>query len=255
MSKEKNLTKLDSNGEVIVDPIMVVKDRVYYVRQNKYEVVAYGPAIDRLYEFEKLGLEPEEIIRVLEINTENIRFLKEENEDLRNSFEHVDAENRDLAEKKKELCAINYQKFLAINELQKANEELNRRLKNQEHAIRVCTRSLSDMRKECDNKDLYINNLEMDNERLKKDKLGLRERNEALVEENERLRMKNIGLKEENEALKQQLKLYESNPLYLSDVWTSLMDYSNAKREYSILEEKALRLQDKLDRIENIVEE
>lgn len=65
MSKEKNLTKLDANNEVITECHNVFRDRVTYITKYPYGrydmVVGYGPAIDRLYEFEKLGLEPEEI--------------------------------------------------------------------------------------------------------------------------------------------------------------------------------------------------
>lgn len=74
MSKEKNLTYLSLHtGKVSVDSRS--HEWVRYSRSGIRCDQLNGPAIDRLYEFEKLGMEPEEIKEIL--NSNLVKALRE----------------------------------------------------------------------------------------------------------------------------------------------------------------------------------
>lgn len=82
MSNEKNLVTYNKHlGKNVVNAdedydyqyiTTAIPNVPHSIERHCY---AFGPAIDRLHEFEKLGMEPEEIVQLLKINTDNIRYL------------------------------------------------------------------------------------------------------------------------------------------------------------------------------------
>jgi chromosome segregation ATPase len=220
MSKEKNLTSVKTiNGYhgPCVDPQKHVYSREEYHEPNDpFEPYVrrvsippieglFGPAIDRLYEFEKLGMEPEEIEKLLENNQlkdRNIHSLVRDMNELRSANRKMYDENR----------------------------ELERRLKNVQHALSVATNSLTQQRTEIDelrsmNQKQYDNIAELQKEIAEREKvegasygeigqlseLVRLQRNaiDGYVDSNADLRKKLSRSVESNKALQKQIEYYQ----------------------------------------------
>ena len=108
MSKEKNLVYLNEYGVARVSSSRVAGQ----LANGSW----CGPAIDRLHEFEKLGLEPEEIERLRE-GYEKLKGARQANLVLGEM-------NNDLHRELKELRSMNQKQYENIAELQKENERL-----------------------------------------------------------------------------------------------------------------------------------
>ena len=97
MSKEKNLVRLS-----LFRSTPCTKDAYH---DNE---VYYGPAIDRLYEFEKLGMEPEEIEQKLKCRENLVAAkFKDEIDRLKNENEKLRATCMDLNAYNSRLCIEN----------------------------------------------------------------------------------------------------------------------------------------------------
>lgn len=148
MSKEKNLTFMNKGVPVVegakhrklahFDPLLKGDNCVNCLRsmslgvmkgQRELDSVIVGPAIDRLYEFEKIGLEPEEIEltmaqhdftifnRNIELQLENAN-LKNKNQSLQNNLKVARNELRNFKSAIYGLSPAN------VDRLQKENEML-----------------------------------------------------------------------------------------------------------------------------------
>lgn len=144
MSKEKNLVTYDLRGSVAVDGHghAWIEDHNCMLNDIFINPRLYitGPAIDRLHEFEKLGMEPEEIKEIL--NSNLVRALSE------NIKLKADVDRRDKA----------------IDGQNDYIRELKEKIKNQDAVIeqlRTMNQKQFDNLKECqtaiDNKDELIN--------------------------------------------------------------------------------------------------
>lgn len=132
MSKEKNLTMVRTiNGhtgpcvdpqthlycrEEIREPIDLHDPTIRYIKYSPVEGL-FGPAIDRLYEFEKLGMEPEEIERLQQRHNyfrARSRVLEDSNYELERSLKNIKADFENVVN------GTAYQK------IQEENEELKK---------------------------------------------------------------------------------------------------------------------------------
>lgn len=217
MSKEKNLTFMYGN-RVVSESAMACK-RCH----GDLGMVTFGPAIDRLHEFEKLGMEPEEIERKLKdykVAMNRVYGLANEKEALTKGYT-VTVE---------EYCT-------RINEKNEEIAELERRLKNVQHINNVCTNSITDMRHEIDtltkandelrsmNQKQYDNIAELQKEIAEREKvegasygeigrlseLVRLQRNaiDGYVDSNADLRKKLSRSVESNKALQKQIEYYQ----------------------------------------------
>lgn len=136
MSKEKNLTYLSlGTGKMSVDA-----REHEWMRYDRYGVrydQLNGPAIDRLHEFEKLGLEPEEI-----------RGRLEAADDYRKEIAALEKDNNNLR-------ALNQREFDTMYELRMEIEGLKKQIRDTDILL---ARRESAIKK----RDEYISNLEKD---------------------------------------------------------------------------------------------
>lgn len=252
MSKEKNLVFMNKRVPVVEgkghrklvhkEPELSMKPHcVSYLHFTSLDVKRYegeldsyivGPAIDRLYEFEKLGMEPEEIERKLKdykVVMNRVYGLANEKEALTKGYT-VTVE---------EYCT-------RINEKNEEIAELERRLKNAQHINNVCTNSITDMRHEIDtltkaNDELRsMNQKQYDNiAELQKE---IEDLNRVLTDANETTdywKTEARNAQKENRKLKHQCEVYMSRN----------SEQTRTVREYR---ERNEDLQEKVEKLEHI---
>lgn len=195
MSKEKNLT-IECCGKAACKEAMAYK----HYREG-VGIVAFGPAIDRLHEFEKLGLEPEEIERTLKINTENLTYLHDRLTEQTGLILGLEKENKELLEEietlREELAWYTGQHSTLISQNRNQAKTIkrlmgeNEGLKDGKYYRTVLER----------NKELIVENANLKN-RLHEKTNEYREKIMAMSEDCDELQ-------EENERLKQYVDLYE----------------------------------------------
>ena len=281
MSKEKNLTMLDPNGEAIaVNPHAIFKDMVSYPSAGiSMVLVGYGPAIDRLHEFEKLGLEPEEIKEkdstIERLNRENTErclamFDKDETiRDLQSKIEKLSKTNTELIAGKDRLKLENegLKQEIADRELVECN--LRRRIKELDTRIdpTICIRQLIE-----ENAELTVSNMELNRslDNLKADfenvvngtayqKLAteieeLQQRVTVLEETIDKFSVEET--KETIDNLKKEIERLQRFNSVLKTTTNALHHYVHQRNRYiKGLESELETLRDKLERIDCIMTE
>jgi chromosome segregation ATPase len=179
MSKEKNLTLVPGSFPV------VDATQHTWMRFNKDGVRCdqlFGPAIDRLYEFEKLGLEPEEIKEILEKGWKSDVLLGDCNVELTRR-------NRELESEIERLKCLGRRRYAAIQELQNDYSDALTLLKKRNDEIKALSATnteliagKSKLKSENDalsigvnNQNSYIKELQKENEELKRQLKNLKE--------------------------------------------------------------------------------
>ena len=140
MSKEKNLTSLSYVNKIPCTMDAECSNGVYY-----------GPAIDRLYEFEKIGMEPEDLASM----AGDYPHATHELAVAKNAYKDVQKENKDL---RKEIDYL-------VDRLDRVEDELER-VKEENNHLCVKNRELKVSDKE--NKDAWdeVNKLQAENKRF-----------------------------------------------------------------------------------------
>ena len=151
MSKEKNLTFIDNDVDRAVINLdghcskTVSEETPYANRPYLQWMYLFGPAIDRLHEFEKLGMEPEEI-----------RGRLEAADDYRKEIAALERDNNKLRDLNQRLHDRLTEQTGVVLGLEKENEKLKEWNANQSNTIRTAFDRYYEVRDE--NKELKEKN-------------------------------------------------------------------------------------------------
>lgn len=169
--KEKNLTYICAAG----DPATKDAHEWLGVLNGAFYT---GPAIDRLHEFEKIGLEPESIKKAIDNQTafigelrERIEVLEKERDALESTKDKFMSQNRRLIRENGDLRALNQRLYDKIADLEEKNKNLGYEIDNlvaENKALIETTKELQVLDDENRNAWGVCNELKADNARLKK---------------------------------------------------------------------------------------
>lgn len=160
MSKEKNLT---------FERSLDLSDNIYWIDTYGHQLFSgptyryfSGPAIDRLHEFEKLELEPEEIKH---LRSEN-NLLADTNENLSTQYLRL-LGDRDALKNEVEMANEKIEYWKTENSrLQDENEQLKDDLDIFRHGVRSDEKLIKNLQTRLENQANTIRELEKENEQL-----------------------------------------------------------------------------------------
>lgn len=279
----KNLVKVNRFHE---HPYYVESgtENIYVVERLTPEVGVYqisGPAIDRLFEFEKLGMEPEEIIKLKEENAnlineryeyhrkkarefqslnEDIKMLEEANNSLKQRNAEFVKENRSLKEKRRDL-KINLdaaykgleKKNKTIESLSNDISEKDKKIQNFEISMEqlvdhIRTLETTDWCKVAKEQEAKIDELESENCKLRDlggDYITLKEHYEKLRQEHNADAFKIVDARKVNRELSDELIQASKE----RDEWKH--KYNHIFEHNDILMREVSKLKDKLKKATN----